>query len=261
MWIQREPPSSRDTRKRKRAPNKTTVEYRKKRVAVDTGKGRDAEENRLSRNRVTRIASQRVTGQTSNPSHTSSRQSSATTTTTTTTSGPRAAKLQANMKLGEQAKQLAALQKQTSLEAKGRHLASTRLSSRLRGGTEDDEWQQIPSDWLDKQDNDSDSSMHRSEGRTTRRSARLTVKASEERVGVSKHVKATIGLDSEDESDLTELSEDEQDSASSSDDALVDELAGAAVKSEPWEPSAENISLALPENFVEWETVLVHIPV
>ena len=72
--------------------------------------------------------------------------------------------MQANVKLSAQAKELAELQRQAALEGRrsGRRVASpsplrsssrllmgTRMSARLRGVAQcDDEWQEIPDDWL-----------------------------------------------------------------------------------------------------------------
>ncbi|KAI9440096.1 hypothetical protein H4582DRAFT_1577070 [Lactarius indigo] len=79
--------------------------------------------------------------------------------------GPRAAKMQASAKLSAQAKELAELQRQAALEGRrsGRRVASpssprrasprrplgTRMSARLRGANQtDEEWQEIPNEWL-----------------------------------------------------------------------------------------------------------------
>jgi hypothetical protein len=84
-----------------------------------------------------------------------------------TSRGPRAAKTQASAKLSVQAKELAELQRQAALESRrsGRRVPSpspsrrssprrpmgTRMSARLWGGAQvDDEWQEIPDEWLNE---------------------------------------------------------------------------------------------------------------
>ncbi|KAI0259866.1 hypothetical protein BC834DRAFT_973901 [Gloeopeniophorella convolvens] len=78
--------------------------------------------------------------------------------------GSRAAKTQASAKLSAQAKELAELQRQAALEGRrsGRRAPSpsppqrvsprrpkgTRLSARLHGAVTDDEWQEVPDEWL-----------------------------------------------------------------------------------------------------------------
>ncbi|KAH9999208.1 hypothetical protein BJV74DRAFT_176427 [Russula compacta] len=83
-----------------------------------------------------------------------------------TSRGPRAAKMQASVKLSAQAKELAELQRQAALESRrsgkrvfvspspprrsssGRTMG-TRMSARLRGVSQgDEEWQEIPDEWL-----------------------------------------------------------------------------------------------------------------
>ncbi|KAI0035502.1 hypothetical protein K488DRAFT_68310 [Vararia minispora EC-137] len=71
--------------------------------------------------------------------------------------GARAAKLQANKKLDEQAKELAELKRQAALEQRQttrtarvapRPTGGTRISRRLHGAEADAEWQEIPEEWL-----------------------------------------------------------------------------------------------------------------
>jgi hypothetical protein len=98
-----------------------------------------------------------------------------------TSRGPRAAKMQASVKLSAQAKELAELQRQAALENRrsGRRVVSpspprkvsprrpfgTRMSARLRGVAQvDDEWQEIPDDWLkDRNDREEDDGASGSE--------------------------------------------------------------------------------------------------
>lgn len=149
--------------------------------------------------------------------------------TITVPGGGRAAKTRAKLKLDAQAKELAELNRLADAKtavprrAHGRRNSigpsrpmGTRVSARLRGA-EDDEWQEIPPDWLD-------------ENETTGK------------------LKLKTGLESDDESisDLTELSEQ----ASDDKEEETEELGPL-----PGNPAA-NGGDGLLEGFVEWETVI-----
>ncbi|KAF7330390.1 DALR-1 domain-containing protein [Mycena venus] len=138
--------------------------------------------------------------------------------------GGRAAKAQAKLKLDQQAKELAALNRAAGIKAPatretrgGRTPVApvrplgTRVSARLRGA-DDDEWQAVPEDWLEKG------------GSRKKTPAKPKLKT---------------GLESDDESvsDLTELSEESGDE---------DEAA------ENREQEGQPV-----EDFVEWETICV----
>ncbi|KAL1701719.1 hypothetical protein EV121DRAFT_262846 [Schizophyllum commune] len=205
--------------------------------------------------------------------------------------GSRAAKAQANTKLEAQAKELAELQRQAQLDANRRaRPTGTRLSSRLRGREEDEEWQQVPDAWLngdDEMDVDSGSDRRRStaSGRSTRSSARQAAPPAPERTpraiaianaraAAAKKRKAPDSDDEEeeedaeaddkqngalsDDSELTELSDDdeeepqgeEQEVKSESEHAQEEAEEQKAQLEEPKEPP-------LPEGFVEWETIAV----
>lgn len=148
----------------------------------------------------------------------------------------RAAKLQANKKLDAQAKELAEFQRQAVLstspgkfsprssrrswnnvtvnEASSRKpTMGTRLSARLRGTSraddDDDEWQQVPEEWLNETIGSSASNHARltRQGKARRKSVRLPLSQNEDAVENGPHT----GLSSDDGiSDLTELSGDEQ---------------------------------------------------
>jgi len=151
----------------------------------------------------------------------------------------RAAKAQANMKLDAQAKQLEEYKRQagrsgatrsssrtsTSASASAPRTNGTRVSKRLRGSAED-EWQAIPDEWL-KEDGEDEDYEEDGPKAGTRTSSRLR----------------KAGLDSD--SDLTELSEDEQEEEH---DDIPEEVEPEVSDPEEDEPS-------LPANFVEWETV------
>lgn len=204
----------------------------------------------------------------------------------TATGRARAAKTQANVKLDLQAKQLAAAKAEMeSLNRKSARKSPTkapverpvgiRISRRLRGGAndddDDDEWQPIPEEWLSKSE------------RTEPRSAPLTTQATRSSArkkgprAESKSV-ATTGrakpavLESDDESDLTELSDSET--------SVHEEISDGQEHVVEDPPLVRNGALArnredvrddvvpepqLPADFVEWETVsrflsIVNVP-
>lgn len=151
--------------------------------------------------------------------------------------GGRAAKAQAKMKLDAQAKDLAEFQRQAAFSAtsKGKAAAQpppprgTRLSTRLRGAIEQDEWQPVPDEWLEDQSS------------PTRAKERAVLKT---------------GLESDDESALTSLSGDEetdmqQVEAEETDDKLdtEDNLDNRGIE----------IPTERPSDFIEWETVSIYI--
>ena len=156
----------------------------------------------------------------------------------------RAAKEQANLKLDAQARALAELNrqaKQTTAPMKEtrstraaasrvqparapRASLGTRTSARLRGtatSEEEEDWQPIPKDWLEGKD--------------------------------SPKKKPTTGLESDDESDLTELSDDsaEEQAPSPHDEEQQDEEEAE----EEEDPAKAEEEPSQPTDFVEWETV------
>lgn len=217
--------------------------------------------------------------------------------TTLSGRGARAAKLQANKKLDAQAKELAEFQRQAALLtspskpagrttrfARGKQEAQpspskkpalgTRISARLRGcsnaNESDDEWQQVPEEWLKENSEDSPpptSRRTRSKGKTR---AALVEEESEPADEV-----AQAGLRSDDAiSELTELSDDPLDDTAEADDdpqaTMLPELelprsrkASEKVEQESkGEPIEEHLGdphahtpNSIPEDFMEWEAV------
>lgn len=171
--------------------------------------------------------------------------------------GGRAAKTQAKAKLNAQAKELEELNRQAAVLARGQSGAirssrrhggdtpvtisipgrggasaarplGTRLSARLRG-TEEEEWQAVPDEWLDN-----GSSSRRAKGKS------------------SKEALPKTGLESDVSSisELTELSEEsEVDTDSEHDQDESDE------EEQPEEPQQNPEDPLLKDDFVEWETV------
>ncbi|KAF9000745.1 hypothetical protein BDQ17DRAFT_1281976 [Cyathus striatus] len=157
----------------------------------------------------------------------------------------RAAKAKAKIKLDAQARELAELNRQAALqratESPGRKRRSangalkenptasrplgTRLSARLRG-VQGEEWQPIPEEWLN--DNDED--------------------------GVKPKATTKTGLESDEDniSDLTELSEESRDKSHPPADSKSEPVSD----SEKAEKQA-NVNDNIPNNFVEWETICV----
>ncbi|KAI9451079.1 hypothetical protein BJY52DRAFT_1125459 [Lactarius psammicola] len=191
--------------------------------------------------------------------------------------GPRAAKMQASAKLSAQAKELAELQRQAALEGRrsGRRVASpspprnasprrplgTRMSARLRGVNQpDDEWQEIPDEWLNEgiEENDGASASEHDKEVEMDTDAQL----------------AKTGLESDDDavSELTELSEitppatviaarpksrqgskksggsRKKPSHSKRQTLIIDDSVPEDEVEPEWRP---------PDDFIEWETICV----
>lgn len=152
----------------------------------------------------------------------------------------RAAKTKANIRLDIQAKQLAATRAELMNLSKMGGKAQppppplgTRLSRRLRGNL-DDEWQQVPDEWLMDSSNVSTPGTSKTQGR------------SEASQG------SDLGFD--DESDLTELSDTE----SVKSEPEAEASSEADVKEEEEEQTAPLPSP--PAGFIEWETVCSSSP-
>ncbi|KAJ7844367.1 hypothetical protein B0H14DRAFT_2278678, partial [Mycena olivaceomarginata] len=150
--------------------------------------------------------------------------------------GGRAAKAQAKLKLDQQAKELAELNRTARTKAPATRESrggrtpvapvrplGTRVSSRLRGA-DDDEWQAVPEDWLEE-------------------------KGSRKKAPVKPNLKTGLESDGESISDLTELSEDSVDEAQ--------EETGPAAEAEEEPQTEDNKEEGPPDNFVEWETICV----
>ncbi|KAJ3890976.1 hypothetical protein GG344DRAFT_48286 [Lentinula edodes] len=149
----------------------------------------------------------------------------------------RAAKDQANLKLDAQAKELAELNRQAALLAShspgSNRKSSTRTSSarplgtrqsaRLRG-SDDDEWQAIPDEWLQ---NDEDGDMEE--------------KGKDKRGSPSLRSVSSI-------SELTELSEEEE---------IPTPAEETRIKEEPVSPDKSQENVSMTQEFVEWETIAV----
>lgn len=169
----------------------------------------------------------------------------------------RAAKTKANVKLDIQARQLAAAKAEieaferratTRVSPKKAQTPATRKSRRLHNNDSDEEWQQVPPEWL-MTGSDSDAV-------TAARPTRLTRRR--EHSGSNGHaspVKRARPVDTDidsDESELTELSDDDP-----SPDQAVEE------KAEEDKNTSPNLELSYPEpiiesvpvDFIEWETV------
>ena len=160
--------------------------------------------------------------------------------------GGRAAKTQAKMKMDEQAKDLVEFQRQAAAAAKAKGQSpaqppppprGTRLSKRLRGPTEEEDWQPVPDEWL-------------AEGKTPAPAKAL-------------NTLPKTGLESDDESALTSLSdEDEDEGEEEAANGIEREEAGDG-KSRTGGQADEQIlddrglemPPEMPSDFVEWETV------
>ncbi|KAI0353807.1 hypothetical protein OH77DRAFT_1427123 [Trametes cingulata] len=184
LWIQRVPPKPPRTRNLKR--KRPAVSAKKASTKTTTSKGAesdsDEEDARVTRSKRTRTQSQSqlqargpANGRSKRTSRRQTRASSPAPELSSPGKSTRAAKVQANKKLDIQAKELAEFQRQAAKldSAKAKAKASprasrrnppsppkratgTRTSARLRRSTrgaleeddEDDEWQQVPDEWL-----------------------------------------------------------------------------------------------------------------
>ncbi|KAL5485769.1 hypothetical protein ACEPAI_6810 [Sanghuangporus weigelae] len=191
----------------------------------------------------------------------------------------RAAKTQANVKLDLQAKQLAAakaemdslnrkLVRNSPTKSSGQRTVGIRISRRLRGGADDDddEWQPIPEEWLPEservQSKSATTAMQTTRTSTRSKGSTLTSRS------VAPSGRARIsGLESDDESDLTELSDSETSTHNVLDTPEVDtpkdpppDLNGVVAGHEKDDTQDEIISepqyLA---DFIEWETLCISL--
>jgi len=220
LWIQRSPPKPPKQLKRKRQPAKKPQKQEPK---VPTTPSKRARTEVASRSKKQPEPASVVVSP-------SGRRS-------------RAAKEQANLKLDAQARALAELNRQAkqagapAKETRSTRAAAsrvqptrapraslgTRTSARLRGtatSEEEEDWQSVPKDWLDGKN--------------------------------SPKKKPTTGLESDDDSDLTELSDDSSEGAAVS---HHDEEEQEAELEEDEEPTKMEEEPVQPTDFVEWETV------
>ncbi|KAJ2929378.1 hypothetical protein H1R20_g7729, partial [Candolleomyces eurysporus] len=227
LWIQRAPPKP-PTRKRKR-----------KAPADDEPKGRNAKAGSSKRQKLTKTQSKKKPEPAPVPS-------------TPTSGRSRAAKEQAKAKLDAQAKALAEFNRQAAASSSTRSASTrstrssqkqeskpaaskafkptgVRISARLRGFQEDDDWQPVPEEWLEAN-------------------------------GPSKSAKTGLESDADSVSDLTELSDDEEQDASK--DVEEEKHATASAKDDLEEPEPEPeeaLNEPNPSTFIEWETLCVTI--
>lgn len=178
--------------------------------------------------------------------------------------GGRAAKTRANQRLDAQARDIAEFQRQMSGSRSRatsiipRKPAGIRVSARLRGTVvEDDEWQEVPDEWLAASD-----------------SHQRHVKDPPSGSSPASKKKMKTGLESEDSSisELTELSDGEDDATGTERDAhegpvvdadktnppIADKCTDAEIEEQQdggGKLTNPHDMLSLPEDFVEWETV------
>lgn len=250
LWIQREPPRQTLKRKRHTNPNASKSSGKKsfnKRQRVDP-----EPEPTPPPTTPARASRRHNQAQAQNSSPSGSR-------------GARAAKSRANQKLDAQAKDLAEFQRQMarSKSTSARPLtprrpSGIRVSARLRGNLADDEWQEVPDEWLSPSVHDGTEE--------------------EEKTPPKAKARLKTGLESDDDSvsDLTELSEDDdtnegdaQEEADADEDEdedeepdVKDEESEAESVPVPDKPNGkidideeDNELPFLPEGFIEWETV------
>ncbi|KAG1821960.1 uncharacterized protein BJ212DRAFT_1334762 [Suillus subaureus] len=167
--------------------------------------------------------------------------------------GTRAAKSRANQKLDAQAKDLAEFQRQM---ARSKSTNARPLTPRRPSGIRDDEWQEVPDEWL------SPSAHDGTEG--------------EEKTSLKTKARLKTGLESDEDSvsDLTELSEDDDtDEGDAQEEADAEEDEEPNVKDEESETNSvpvpdkpngridvdeEDEELpSLPKGFIEWETICI----
>lgn len=200
----------------------------------------------------------------------------------------RAAKLKANKRLDAQAKELAEFQRQSALllspqKVSTRHtrplrgqindsstpakrpVLGTRASARLRGPVKDngdDEWQQIPDEWL-QSDTDRDTAAPRRPAKGKGKGRAVHAEDALEEI-------AQAGLGSDDAfSELTELSDDEENTEEGDIQHSTADLcdSGSRLKAngrtkvneandvDESRNAVENTHHIIPKDFVEWEAV------
>lgn len=188
----------------------------------------------------------------------------------TLTPGPRAAKLKANRKLDAQAKDLAEFQRENALAARftrttrrggpdkdtgsspSRPFRATRVSGRLRGGKSDpdEEWQSIPDDWLTE---DNTEPPPRTSMRATKL-RRISPEVTDLESDLEDSKPTKTGLESDESvSDLTDLSSDREDTASTEDDDGGGSKCNGDIPSDGKQDGVEPDDN--PEGFIEWEMV------
>ncbi|KAJ3572556.1 hypothetical protein NP233_g2998 [Leucocoprinus birnbaumii] len=222
LWIQRLPPKPARTLKRKRVPEK------RKTTRVEKPKPKPSKRRRT----------------TATPAQESKEG------TPQRTGRGRAAKMQAKIKLDAQAKELAALKQEAqatrgtrssarstrgSAKALPARAQGTRISARLRG-TQNNEWQSVPDEWL----NESSDADHESGTEEERGGPRTRKRAAEEK--------------EDSVSDLTELSDDSEEPEEKTEDQdEQDEEDEGEEDSVKKEDEADVPA----EDFIEWETICV----
>lgn len=184
----------------------------------------------------------------------------------------RAAKTQANVKLDLQAKQLAAAKaeiesfnrrssaRSSPHKSSNRPVLGTRASRRLRGDDEDDEWQQIPEEWMPPSEDEKPKSLGaQRNGAPTRTSARNKAPPRPQKQSTLKNDSEDAIWDSDNESALTELSELSDESEDTEPIKLPTTPAEdtAESKADLEEAQSPPQETPLPPGFIEWETVMV----
>ncbi|EPQ54130.1 hypothetical protein GLOTRDRAFT_139515 [Gloeophyllum trabeum ATCC 11539] len=254
LWIQRVPPKPPRPPKRKRAPAKSTTRKGKQaqtsRAAEPAYEEEEEPEEDVPASKAPRTRGSRATRQT---------KSAATPATPGPRKGDRAAKRQANIKLDAQAKAFEEYQRQAALDAKQRPTkrqktersptkapprpTGTRVSSRLRGSTVDEEWQQVPEEWLKE-----DEEQPVARGSVARRTR-----------GAAAAARATTGLESDADSisELTSLSDEQEDRTLINDEQKEPVPEPVPESADVAKRSSERVQPELPADFVEWEAICV----
>ncbi|GJE85675.1 hypothetical protein PsYK624_017540 [Phanerochaete sordida] len=294
LWIQREPPRPPAPPKRKRKPapsksaNKAASKASTSKAALQEDSDSAPEPDPVPQKR-SRTAGGRTTRQQAKEVESPSGR------------GARAAKLQANKKLDAQAKELAEFQRQAAASERvssrstrntrsngvaqpsPRPVRGTRASARLRGTPmedDDDEWQQVPDEWLQEGADEAPTRNGRAK-RATRsqvKAARPSRRPRSEDEADDEDAPHTGLSDDDAVSELTELSDDESERVQST-DAKSTTKADASIAEAPAveEPQAEkseekpavpedntgtsgNTTSHIPPGFVEWELICVTLP-
>lgn len=309
LWIQRVPPKPPRNRKRKAPAKKSAAKASTSKATAKLEPESEPEDEPSPAKR------RRTTARTS--SSRTSRSQAKEAAATSSGRGTRAAKLQANKKLDAQAKELAEFQRQAALLTSPQRTTSgrttrqtrnsatnlptpsrrpppvgTRVSTRLRGSVveDDDEWQQIPEEWL-RENTEADSEAEGSrrgkgKARATKPKmkgktrVKLPVDDEDEDNGGGdedeelKHLAEQAGLESDGESSvLTELSDEQRVEADEKEhvtdtpaplaDASPSKKEDVPVKSEEHPPQAldqkpsEDQKSQFPPGFIEWEAVSI----
>ncbi|KAJ8481380.1 hypothetical protein ONZ51_g6021 [Trametes cubensis] len=295
LWIQRVPPKPPRARKRKR-PAPTPKKASTSKAAAAESSDDDDDDEPVTRSKRTRTQSNatksssqaqsrsQANGRATRASRRQTRASSPAPELSSPGKSTRAAKVQANKKLDMQAKELAEFQRQAAREAKAhasprasrrappspaKRAVGTRVSARLRrstrvatdedGDDDDAEWQEVPDEWLQGDENPTPSRRSSARTRATKGKARAVEEDEDEDEAEAEEAEEA---DADGETDAGGEKDDEQDAGDVAGNGDADghkllQKAGLESDAEsdltdlsedPQKPDEEDVQMAEPED-------------